>query len=130
VSVTVEHAGLGAAYLRSHPDVPIAHEDDEACAYCQRDFGIDRLKERPAPYKWGIPCEKAEEFCGKCGRQLILTDEPGRFDRESGERVWERWHSCPRYFMSVWRNILTLGTGGMGHDSHSADNVLTARQWR
>lgn len=33
--IEIEHAGLGAAYLRSHPDVPIAHVLGAACGFCE-----------------------------------------------------------------------------------------------
>jgi hypothetical protein len=36
MSVEINHAGMGAAYLKSHPEVPIAHEIGEPCGYCDR----------------------------------------------------------------------------------------------
>ena len=46
--VEIEHAGLGAAYLRSHPDVPIAHVSGAPCAWCgvkeqDRDAAVARV---------------------------------------------------------------------------------------
>lgn len=76
------------------------------------------------------PCEKAEEFCN-CGRQMIRTLERSSVaDRNTGIKPMEAWHSCPRYFMSIWRNLLTLGTGGMGHESHAEANPIVGREWR
>ena len=30
----MDHSGLGAAYFRANPDVPISHEAGAACGYC------------------------------------------------------------------------------------------------
>jgi hypothetical protein len=78
------------------------------------------------------PCEKmmGEEFCRGCGRSLIETKEHEGYNRSDGEPYFTRWHSCPKYFMSLARNLLTLGTGGMGHDSHNADNDIIERKWK
>ena len=78
-----------------------------------------------------IPCERSEEYCTGCGRRMVRTFEvDSLYDRKTGRKPTRIWHSCPRYFMSWWRNLLTLGTGGMGHDSHSETNALLGRTYR
>lgn len=32
--VEIDHSGLGAAYLRSHRDIPIAHDPKQPCGFC------------------------------------------------------------------------------------------------
>jgi hypothetical protein len=51
-------------------------------------------------------------------------------DSDTGIKPLEAWHSCPRYFVPLWRNLLTLGTSGMGHQSHEERNPIAARAWR
>jgi hypothetical protein len=75
-------------------------------------------------------CESKEEFCPSCGRKLIETKEKEGFNAKTGNQYFGTWHSCPRYFMSTLRQLLTLGTGGMGHESHSAENSLRGREWK
>ncbi len=68
-------------------------------------------------------------FCSLCGRSMVETTEKDGFDPETGQPRYRVWVSCPRYFMSLLRNLLTLGTGGMGHKSFARDEPLMARQW-
>jgi hypothetical protein len=47
-----DHSGLGAAYLRSHPETPVAHGWDDACAFCGQTgrtttAEVDRLRDNP-----------------------------------------------------------------------------------
>ena len=75
-------------------------------------------------------CTRTSEFC-RCGREMIRTLERSSVaNRLTGEFPMEAWHSCPRYFVPWWRNLLTLGGSGMGHESHSEANPLLAREWR
>lgn len=56
----IEHAGLGAAYLRSHPGVPIVHDDGAPCDYCRSGEPAPRVRRRlvgaypmtPDPHPW------------------------------------------------------------------------------
>jgi hypothetical protein len=36
MTTTIDHSGLGGAYLRAHPDTPDTHTDAEPCGWCAR----------------------------------------------------------------------------------------------
>ena len=78
------------------------------------------------------PCQDEREHCRLCGRQLVLTvEKSGLRARDTGEVLWERWHSCPKYAGSKLLRILTLGMLGVGwgHESHDADEPILVREW-
>lgn len=73
------------------------------------------------------------EHCRACGRLLVEHYElTGRLDRASGRPTYRRLHSCPTWVegwrASWWARGWALP--GYGHDSHDADNPLSARGYR
>jgi hypothetical protein len=78
-------------------------------------------------------CEAEAEFCHNCGRQLVAHTEPGTFrSRRTGQPTYVRYHSCPTW-VEGWRTSRWArgwACPGMGHDSHDADNPMSARSYR
>lgn len=82
----------------------------------------------------GMVCEREVEFCTRCGRRMVESIELGTFrSRRTGGPTFARYHSCPTW-VEGWRTSNRFfrfwATPGMGHDSHDADNPLSARGYR
>lgn len=78
-------------------------------------------------------CEETEEFCSRCGRQLVEHIEvTGQRSRRTGLQTYERLHSCPTW-IEGWRAkrwARGWALPGYGHDSHDADNPSLERGYR
>lgn len=79
-------------------------------------------------------CERDPEFCSACGRQMVTSVEPtGQRSRRTGAPTFATYHSCPTWVFG-WRNRNAFTrfwfTPGDGHDSHDAENLLSARGYR
>ncbi len=78
-------------------------------------------------------CQKPEEHCKRCGLRMIESIEPGPLrSRETGAPTFARYHSCPTW-VEGWRTSRWArgwALPGYGHDSHDADNPLSARGYR
>lgn len=78
-------------------------------------------------------CHEAEEHCRHCGRRLVehIVTSDSR-SRRTGQPTYARYHSCPTW-VEGWR-VRWWAKGwacpGMHHDSHDADNPLSARGYR
>ena len=78
-------------------------------------------------------CKKATEFCRNCGRQLVEHVEVGMFRSErTGGPTYVKYHSCPTWIegwrAKPWARVWALP--GNGHESHDAENPLSARDYR
>lgn len=78
-------------------------------------------------------CDKDEEHCHRCGRTLVAHIElTGMRSRANGLPTFARYHSCPTW-VEGWRTSWWArgwATPGYGHDSHDADNPLSARGYQ
>jgi hypothetical protein len=76
-------------------------------------------------------CSHDREHCRSCGRELVETFElTGSRSRRTGEPTFARYHSCPTWVDEGWQTrwwARRWACPGMGHDSHDADNPLSAR---
>lgn len=83
----------------------------------------------------GRECKRVDEHCQICGQQLLEHYEMGTFrSRRTGAPTYMRMHSCPTWVLGWrtkwrWTRLLFLPGYG-GHDSHDADNPLSARGYR
>lgn len=78
-------------------------------------------------------CDKLEEHCHNCGRRLVTHFEwSGSYSRKTGEPTYTKYHSCPTW-VTGWRArwwARGWALPGYGHDSHDAENPLSARAYR
>lgn len=78
-------------------------------------------------------CSRSPEYCSECGREMVEHFEiTGRHSRKTGQRTYERLHSCPSWITGWRASRWARGWAcpGMNHDSHDADNPLSARGYR